>query len=171
MQLQPFANQPQSTRRKRASEHRAGRDLDLGLFAGVLRVKIRRRMVLEVHLDHDSEEAADAGHGAILAVASVEVGEAEGDPRDLAVDSRHLLGVVAGPDRALPAVELVAGGAQALFGAHPPQAGEECFAALGDGEVRSRNPVAAYAAAIGAYSHGVNTCLLYTSDAADDLTR
>jgi hypothetical protein len=41
---------------------------------------------------------------------SVEVGEGEGDPGELAVDERRLLGVAGGPEGALGAAEATAAG-------------------------------------------------------------
>src|SRR4249920_337059 len=55
----------------------------------------------------------------------LEVDEPQRDPLDLAVDERHLVGVVSGPDIALPASEVKARSPNSLLLAHAGQAGEK----------------------------------------------
>jgi hypothetical protein len=65
MLLDPFSHEPKITHRQRPPENLPGRDLDLGPLAAMAGVKVRRRMIAVVHLDHDSKEAADARHTGI----------------------------------------------------------------------------------------------------------
>ena len=65
MQAPPFQDKTKRTRRKRAS-HAAVADPDLNCFARVARMKVRRRVLVVIHGDDDSEEAADLRHSGIL---------------------------------------------------------------------------------------------------------
>jgi hypothetical protein len=60
----PFSHEPERSWRQRTPYNGSGCDLDLGRFVAVPSVEMGRRVVPEVHPDHDSEEAAYAGHRA-----------------------------------------------------------------------------------------------------------
>lgn len=62
MLLDPFSHESKRSIGKGSCQHRTRRYLDLGRFSAVAGVEMRRRMVAEVHLDHNAEEAADSGH-------------------------------------------------------------------------------------------------------------
>ncbi len=66
MKLQPLADESKDSRGERTPQHVSCGDFDLRFFATMFDVKMWRRMIFEVHLDHDSEEAADTGHGGFL---------------------------------------------------------------------------------------------------------
>src|SRR4051794_3789718 len=52
-------------------------------------------------------------------------GEVQGDPLQLAVNQRHLIGEASRVDPALPAIHAVAGGFDPLLRSHPLQFGDE----------------------------------------------
>lgn len=87
----------------------AGEDEDLGARTALERLASNRSTIKE-----KPDRQRCAGHLAKVAgvVASVQVGEGEGDPLVLTVYERHLVGESRGPKRALPIGEAaVAGGA------------------------------------------------------------
>ena len=62
MDCSPLYDERQGAGRKRADEKPNGFDLHLCLRTGVAGVEVRRRVIEEVHANHDSEEPADLRH-------------------------------------------------------------------------------------------------------------
>lgn len=68
----PLEDQSKSSRRKPAIDELLGVDCDRGDVVAVLCVKVRWRMVAEVHRDHDAVEGRDARHPNIVRRAPAE---------------------------------------------------------------------------------------------------
>ncbi len=64
MLFEPFSHEAKGPPRERASEDLAGHDYDRRFLAGVASVKVGRRMIIELHLDHDPVELTDLRHSA-----------------------------------------------------------------------------------------------------------
>jgi len=58
----PFYNQPQHPGRKMTSDNHQRLYIYHGFVFAILRVKMRRRVLVEEHFDADAEEAADLRH-------------------------------------------------------------------------------------------------------------
>jgi len=63
MESRPFKDHRQGTGWELALQHGDRVQADSGAVAGVVRVQVRGRMIVEEHPDHDAEEAADLRHG------------------------------------------------------------------------------------------------------------
>src|SRR5690606_32561669 len=63
MVLAPFDDKRQHPRRQAALAERHRSDADQSVGAAVEGVEMRGQVIARVHLDHDSEEAGDLGHG------------------------------------------------------------------------------------------------------------
>jgi hypothetical protein len=64
--VKPVTNEPKRPAREETGEHLAGLDHDQRLITGIARMKMRRRMIDELHLDHDPVELADPRHALIV---------------------------------------------------------------------------------------------------------
>ena len=62
MQDGPLRDQPERTRRQVTTQETRWRDGDECLVRSVADVKVRWRMIIEVHGDDDPEESTDLGH-------------------------------------------------------------------------------------------------------------
>ena len=72
MDSSPFHGEGQHTRRKVPSEDPDWSDLHAGFQPAVMGVEVRWTVVVEVHLNDDTEEAGDLGH-----IHNVEIHAAE----------------------------------------------------------------------------------------------
>jgi hypothetical protein len=64
--IKPVVHEPKRPPRQETGEHLAGLDHDQRLITGIARMKMRRRMIDELHLDHDPVELADPRHALIV---------------------------------------------------------------------------------------------------------
>ena len=61
-QLVPFANHSPSPRRQAASIYRAGANVNQNFFVSITRMKVRRRMVVCIHLNRNSIKSGNFRH-------------------------------------------------------------------------------------------------------------
>lgn len=68
----PFKHQPLRSRRERAARFAGGDINDYFEFA-ILRVKVWRSVISEIHVDHNSKETAEFGHSETLPRSALSV--------------------------------------------------------------------------------------------------